>query len=173
MHFFLFVVVCCSCHLASIETSVDFDISDINSRWADSHYVKLIGIKGNRMLGERWDNLFSLSLRVCCCFCLWYVFDYKFTVMLSNNKTCFFLFLTLDLTLSIKKFCLWCLNKINAPTRHLIDISVQRAFIVKGLAIREKKKKHWLPCDPGRPGRLPGIYNHCSMPWKTDAPVQS
>jgi len=76
--FCVFVVVCCRCHLASIETPVDCGFHVINSRWADSHYVKLIGVKGNSMLGERWDNSFCLSLCTRRCFLM--------CVVVSDNK---------------------------------------------------------------------------------------
>lgn len=69
-------------------------------------------------------------------------------------------------------------GKINVQIPHLINIRLQRAFIAKSTPLpppphtltHSHQREHWLLHAPVRPTGLPGISNHCSTPWKTDAP---
>lgn len=72
--------------------------------------MKLIGIKGNSMLGERWSDSFSLSWflygSICLCLC-----DNKFiirllTILPLQRRFFFFLFEISTLTLPDEKFTL-------------------------------------------------------------------
>lgn len=170
-------IVCCTCRLASVETLCGFLQGVIYSRWADSHYGKWLGIKRkSRLLAERWANSLESVIVGFCLNVLYFdlissnvpqdpvpLYSWFFFFFSPSQNPCFNI-------AGWKILVTWCLCKINAQVEHLINMSLQRTFIVKGMP---PDWLHWLLHGPGRHTGLGGISNHCSTPWKTDASVQS
>lgn len=121
-------------------------------------------LRKTSLLGERWSNSLELFL-----FCV-YIYDSEYNIRLTFIIMLFFLFKISDTKLPSDNSCSLVLSKSNAQIQHLINICLPRAFIVKSIP---HCREHWLLHAPVRPTHLPGISNHCSTPWKTDASVQS
>lgn len=76
------------------------------------------------MLGERWNNSSRLPL---VCICL----DDKFNATPLSKTSKFFFIKIAARTVPRENSCPSLLGKINAQIQHLINISLQRAFIAR------------------------------------------